>query len=252
MEAWRGFLGLYGALCLRLLAMYSPAEEGAPAILEKGLRTLAENGAARVRGMARQSEREFLSELRALLLDAALAEAPHQTPERPAPDAESLKQLVAGLPLLHEEMLYFKLAGYTEKTLEDMLRISPRVAQQAFTRLEPDYAPALRAQRDRCPWPAEWLRLQHAAREGRTESCPPVYQFLRVQDGQVSWYEKEPLEKHVTGCMHCLERWTALREVAYWRRAAPQLTDLQFDEFLRFAGQDKPQRKSFWQGLRRG
>ena len=46
---------------------------------------------------------------------------------------------------------------------------------------------------------------------------------MRIQDGQVSWYEKEPIEKHVTSCLYCLERWTALREVVYGRRVATPL-----------------------------
>jgi hypothetical protein len=129
-------------------------------------------------------------------------------------------------------MLYLKLAGYTDATIERILRMAPRVAQAAFARLEPDYAAALTLEEDRCLWPRAWLALTHETRANKKEECPHVHQFLRIHDGQVSWYDKEPVEKHVAACRHCLEAWTALREVGYWRQAAPAVSAEQIDEFL--------------------
>jgi hypothetical protein len=74
--------------------------------------------------------------------------------------------------------------------------------------------------------------LLREARSSKKENCICLHQFLRIQDGQTSWYDKEPVEKHVSGCMHCLEAWTALREVSHWRKAAPPLAVAQIDEFL--------------------
>ena len=50
-------------------------------------------------------------------------------------ETEKISQLLADLPLLHKEMLFFKLAGYTDATIERILRMSPRVAEKAFQRL---------------------------------------------------------------------------------------------------------------------
>ena len=58
---------------------------------------------------------------------------------------EKLGKIVAELPLLHQEMLFFKLAGYTDATLELVLRVAPRVAQASFERLPPDFAAARRS-----------------------------------------------------------------------------------------------------------
>ena len=104
------------------------------------------------------------------------------------------------------------------------MRISPRVAEKAFERLAEQYGAALRAERDRCPWPVEWLGFLKQARALKTESCVPAHQCVRIHDGQVSWYDKEPVEKHVSACLRCLEAWTGLREVGYWRHAAVQLS----------------------------
>lgn len=243
-EAWRAFLNFYSPLGLHLLGIYAPDPAEARRVWEKTLRALAENNFERFRGASRQTEREFLADVRALLLDTVTGEAPGGTAdaaEAVAPetagerllDPEKLGKLLEGLPLLHQEMLFFRLGGYTDATIEEMLRFAPGVAEKAFARLGPDLSAAQNLEKDRCLWPADWLDILRHARGGKKENCPQLHQFLRVQDGQVSWYDKEPVEKHVSGCLYCLERWTALREVGHWRRAAPAVPPEQIEEFLR-------------------
>ncbi len=170
--AWRAFLEFYSPLYLHLGSLYAPAGEQASGVWEKTLGGLAADNFARFRATSRQSEREFLSDVRALLLDQAgskgsggggdaAAVNPDAAPEAAAvntdaaavsPDAarvnvetlglEKLGKIVGELPLLHQEMLFFKLAGYTDATLELVLRVAPRVAQASFERLSPDFAAA--------------------------------------------------------------------------------------------------------------
>jgi len=107
----------------------------------------------------------------------------------------------------------------------------------------------LKIESDRCPWPRPWLALLQAARAAKQEACPHVHQFLRIHDGQVSWYDKEPVEKHVSGCRHCLEAWTALREVGYWRKAAPAITATQIEGYLSALPLPAAPKKSFFQRM---
>jgi len=257
-EAWRAFLDFYTPLSLHLLKMYLPGDGPAPGrVWEQTLAALAENDFQRFRATERQSEREFLAHVRALLLDQAVqAAAAGDTAEASQPASaaaplhlEVLGKLLEGLPLLHQEMLFFKLAGYTDASIERMMRMSPRVAQAAFARLESDYAAALKLECDRCPWPRPWLALLQDARAKKQEACPHVHQFLRIHDGQVSWYDKEPVEKHVAGCRHCLEAWTALREVAYWRKAAPAVATAQIEGYLGALPLPAAPKKSFFQRM---
>jgi hypothetical protein len=229
-EAWRAFLTLYGPLCLYLLGMYAPEGAAAEPTVEKMLRALSENNFERFHGTARQSEREFLADVRALLLEMV---TDGDAGGKYGLDPEKLAAILEGLPLLHQEMLFFKLAGYSDASIEKMLRVAPLVAEKSFARLSPDFAAALNAQKDRCLWPEEWLAVLRQARAAKTEKCPELHQILRVHDGQVSWYDKEPIEKHVSGCLYCLERWTALREVGYWRRIAAAVAPEQVEGWLR-------------------
>ena len=227
-EAWRALLDFYAPVFFRLLEIHGAIrpQEASP-IVKKMLAELTANDFERLRGTPRQSEREFLGDLRGLLLGAALDSAASKNSETPANGAfesEKIATLLDGLPLLHKEMIFFKLAGYTENTIEHLMRVSPRVAEKAFERLTAEYEPARHAERDCCHWPAGWLAFLKQARGLKTEHCLPTHQLVRVHDGQVSWYDKEPVEKHVSACLHCLEAWTGLREVAYWRHTADRLS----------------------------
>ena len=235
-EAWRALLDFYAPVFLRLLEIHGAIrpQEASP-IVKKMLAELTANSFERLRATPRQSEREFLGDLRTLLLGAALDSAASKHSEVLASggfEPEKIAELFDGLPLLHKEMIFFKLAGYTEKTLEHLMRVSPRVAEKAFERLTAEYEPARHAERDRCPWPAAWLAFLKQARGLKAENCIPTHQLVRIHDGQVSWYDKEPVEKHVSACLHCLEAWCGLREVAYWRHTADRLSSSAVNELL--------------------
>jgi hypothetical protein len=254
-QAWRALLDFYAPAFFRLLEIHGaiPRREASP-IVKKMLAGLTANGFERLRATSRQSEREFLGDLRALLLEAALDSAASKNSEIQASGAfepEKIAELLEGLPLLHKEMLFFKLAGYTENTLERLMRISPRVAEKAFERLAEEYQAARQAEQNRCPWPAAWLAFLKQARGLKTENCLPAHQLVRIHDGQVSWYDKEPVEKHVSACLHCLEAWTGLREVGYWRLAAERLSASEIEQLLEVIPIEKPPaKKSLFQRLR--
>ena len=215
-ESWRALLYWYSPLVVHLLGVY----RGDPSAWEQALAGLGRGDFARLKEMARQSEREFLVDLRRDVFEtmrSQIGERASGTTGAPL-DLERMTKTLAGLPLLHQEILWFKLAGYTDATIEAMMRVSPKVAQASLDRFDPDLAAARELAQDHCFWPDRWPELLHEARAAKKEDCPPLRQLLRIQDGQVSWYDKEPMERRVAGCAHCLENWTALREVGYWRR----------------------------------
>jgi hypothetical protein len=255
-EAWGALLEFYAPAFFRLLEIEGAmsAREALP-VVKKMLGDLTGNGFERLRGTPRQSEREFLGDLRAMLLEAATDYVSAKNSETSAAGAfepDKIAKLLDGLPLLHKEMLFFRLAGYTENTVERVMRLSPRVAEKAFERLAGEYQAARRTERDQCPWPAAWLAFLKQARGLKTENCTPTHEMMRIHDGQVSWYEKEPVEKHVSGCLHCLEAWTGLREVGYWRRAADPISASQIDQLFEVIPVEKTlaKKKSFLQRLR--
>ena len=227
-ESWRAFVGDYTPLVYRLVGEYlPPLREGRAQLWEEALLALAANDFERLRSFDHQAEREFLADLRRFLLErgAKKLEPARDITRAPRPAPDTVDALLKGLPLIHQEILFLKLAGYSNHTLEKMLRITPGIAQRGLDRLQADYSAVLEKDRDACLWPAAWLELLARAWSASSADCPPLRQFVRMLDGQTSWYEKEPVEKHVGLCLHCLERWTALRELSYWRHGAKPLPE---------------------------
>lgn len=226
-DDWRSFIAAYTPVAFGLLDVYfGRALPGAEreALWKEILSSLAVRHAEVLRGFEHQAEREFLSDFRIYFLQRARLRleppAGETVPASLAP--ESVRVLLEGLPLLHQEIVFFKLTGYSDATIESLLRISPVVAKQGVERLRADCGAALQRERDEGIWPGAWLDVLQYAWSGKTEACAPLRQFIRIHDGQTSWADKEPVEQHVARCLHCLERWTALREIEHLRnRASP-------------------------------
>lgn len=234
-EGWRAYLSRYTPIVFELLGLYTPwTAERRSAFWRDALRELGAEDFKRLREFPHQAEREFLVDLRAFLLDRVLPalEATGDFTAAPSPTAERVAALLEGAPLLHQEIMFLKLAGYSDATIEQLLRALPRVGQAGLERLKPDYAVALAGEEDRCLWPAGWLALTAAARAARKQDCPPLRQLIRVLDGQITWYEKEPVEQHRAQCLSCLEHWTSLLEVVGWAKRARPLPAPQLDAFL--------------------
>jgi hypothetical protein len=222
-ESWRIFLSDYTPIILQLAVIYVPdSTRLGEQVWHEVLQTLTGDGFSRLRALEHRAEREFLLDLRGLFLEAA---APKQDgaddlASAPRPTLRAVVELLKGLPLLHQQVLFAKLAGYSDGGIERIYNVTPAVAAQSLERLQTDYAALLRRDQDVCPWPAAWIGVLRDARAAKTDSCSRVREQVRMLDGQSSWYEKELLEQHMVSCIHCLESWAALREIVYWRREA--------------------------------
>jgi hypothetical protein len=221
-EAWRAFLADYTPMALQFLGVYSPlAPDARLDCWRQVLRALSANECAALRGFSHQSEREFLVGLRAFLQDwiATKLEFSQDAMHPPPPSVQTLADLLSGLPVVHQEVVFLTLAGYSQATLEKILRITPAVAGEGLGRLHANYAQVLERGEDRCLWPAAWLGICRAARADGQKDCTPLRQLIRILDGQTNWHEKSPAEEHRAKCLHCLELWTSLLEVVAWDRA---------------------------------
>ncbi len=225
-EAWRTFLEAYTPVAFGLVDFFLPAFRGRrEEIWREALQTLSTNNYERLRGFDHQAEREFLVDLRSFLMEmgAPRLDRARDISGSPRPSPETLGALLQDLPLLYQEAVFLKLAGFSDATLEKVLRIPAAAAERACERLQSDYSAFLKQDRDECLWPAAWLELLRQVRAAGSPQCVPIRQFVRIFDGQASWYDKAPTEEHIVGCLHCLERWTSLREVIYWRNSTKPL-----------------------------
>ena len=249
-QAWQAFLENYTPVARRLLHLFTSSDDRETELWRRALARLSAEQFRQLRTLEHRSEREFLFDLRWVLLEEARLEPGEDDPDSAPPPStlESLSALVAGHPLVHQEAILLKLAGYSNSTLERLLLIRPSVSERALEPLRANYSQLLARKDDRCAWPATWIQLVYAARAAKTEACPGVRQFIRIQEGELGWYEKEPAEKHLIECRHCLADWTALRETKFWRVEAPAAPAEEIDalfSFLPVSRQDR-RRKSLW------
>lgn len=220
-EAWSAFLKNYTPIALKLFEVYSPwGPDQRVSSWAEALRAMTVGQGAPLRGFSHQSEREFLVDLRAFLLDWMTEKLvpSREAEDPPAPTSDSLVAMLKGLPLVHQEIAFLVLAGYSQGTLEKILRISPAMANEGLGRLRTHYAPVLERIEDRCLWPSAWIAIGHAARASQKKDCTPLRLLIRILDGQASWHEKSPAEAHRAACLRCLELWTSLLEVVAWDR----------------------------------
>lgn len=211
----------YTPTALQLHGIYSPwTPEARWDAWRDSLHALSADECAILKGFSHQSEREFLVGLRAFLQEriAAKLNPLQDVADPPAPTVEALTALLGGLPVLHQEIAFLALSGYSPSTLETILRITPAVAEEGLVRLRTTYSTVLERSEDRCLWPAAWIGICRAARADAQKDCTPLRQLIRIFDGQASWYDKSPAEAHRAKCLHCLERWTSLLEVVAWDR----------------------------------
>jgi hypothetical protein len=234
--AWEAFLARYTPIVRALDDFYLPgrARKAQAASWADALRSLSANDCERLRAFNHQAEREFLADLRAFYLELAV---PTLDPNAeslpvPAPTAESVQALLKDLPLAHKEIVFFKLAGYSDATLEKIMLLPAAAIRKPVEKLAENDGLILDRESDGCPWPSAWVAILRRARTLRGENCPARRVLIRILDGQTSWYEKSPAEEHMANCLHCLESWVALREVTYLRRVTAPLPLAEIEPFL--------------------
>ncbi|HEV2417098.1 MAG TPA: hypothetical protein VGX94_04800 [Terriglobia bacterium] len=220
--AWRAFLTDYTPLIHQLTRIYLPGAAHPEQLWKETLLDLSRDHFNALRGFEHQSEREFLLDLRMFYLRKSQPALDPDLDRKdfPEPTPPGIAEVLKGAPLVHQEVLFLKLAGYSDATLEKIFRLTPSVAQTSLERLKATYSNALGNQTDEGLRPAAWLKMLGELWAAKTEKCPSARLFIRVHEGQIGWQEKDPAEKHVSECLTCLECWTALRELAYWRWAA--------------------------------
>jgi hypothetical protein len=234
--AWEAFLVRYTPIARALDDFYLPgrARNAQAALWTDALRSLSANQCERLRTLDHQAEREFLADLRAFYLELG---APTFGPcadaaPLPTPTLESVEALLKDLPLAQKEIVFFKLAGYSDATLERMLLLPAAAIQKPLAQVEESYGTVLHRGGDACPWPSAWLEILRRVRGARREDCPSRRVLIRILDGQTTWYEESPVEGHMANCLHCLESWVALREVTYLRRVTASLPFPEIESFL--------------------
>ena len=223
-DSWGAFLANYTPIIFRLLEVYAPqlAAGAKESFWQDVLKALAADDFKRLREFDHQAEREFLIDLKSFALDSASQRLGKATGEV-RQSIESVSSRLKGRPIAHQEIVLLNWGGYTPEALEKVLSVPGTLVSKALETpagSEPTSSGATSPQVG-----AAWLEFLREVRAARTPDCPPRRLWVRILDGQISWYDKTPAENHMAGCLHCLETWASLREADYLRRTTPPLPE---------------------------
>jgi hypothetical protein len=91
-------------------------------------------------------------------------------------------------------------------------------------------------------------RLGRAAADARGPECLGAKTFLDVLDGRASWSGREQMERHVTGCFHCIDHFCRMAEVIELLRGVRPLAEEEAAKYARLLGVEWARKKG-WRRL---
>ena len=203
-EGWSYFMAQYAPIARRIAAHYGSND--VEPVLPQLRGTLFE-------GMHPMPERHFVAELRQALLAALFPEQPL------ALDLQTLAQALAPLTVVEKKAVWLETMRYGNQDAGRILRLDPDTVGKIRDR----GAELIRAGQDR--WSRSLLedhgrQLGRAAARQAAEPCISVKALLDMIDGRSTWYQREEMERHIAGCLHCIDHFCRMHEVCDLLRSA--------------------------------
>ena len=149
---------------------------------------------------------------------------------------------MAPLTVVEKQAAWTEAMGYTPEQAGAMLRMSPATVVKIRERA----AELLRAHVD--TWSRSILQengppLGRAAAGARGAECLSAKIFLDVLDGRASWRGREEMERHVRGCLHCVDHFCRMAEVIELLRGIQPLSDNDAEPFRKLLGLEAERKK---------
>ena len=193
---WAYFLATYKPVCERLAAHYGVSD---------GEAVLAGVRESLLPSLQPMPERHFVAALR----QKVLASAPERALEL---DLEALTQAFVPLTVVEKKTVWLVAMRYGPDDTARMLRMDA----QTVTKIRDKAAELLRSGQDR--WSRTML-ADNGLALGRTVAaqaqpeCVSAKALLDIIDGRSTWAKREEMERHITGCWHCVDHFSRLHEV---------------------------------------
>jgi hypothetical protein len=237
-EGWSYFAAHYILVIRRLLTHYFPARMNDGELLGRVLTTLRRPESGLFQTVKAGPERIFLTELRQKVM--AALELEFKGAAVPAAiDAETLLGALSPLTVIEKQAVWFETMRYDAADAARMLRMDPKTVDQVRQK----GAALVRGKVDQ--WsinllPENGPLLGHAAAESSGKDCLPPKQFLDMIDGRTTWASRESIDRHVGGCLHCLDHFCRLIEVVDLLRDLQPLADAEAAPYRALLGVPEP------------
>ena len=233
-EGWTYFLSNYVSVIRRVLEHYEPQRAGE--LLPGVLARIARPQSSIFESMEPVPERMFVAKLRQQVL-ASIEE--HKTSEQSAFDLDLLREALEPLTLVEKQASWFETMRYPPEKTGAMLRMEPKTVEKIRNKA----GELLRGKLD--TW-RRTLLFENGRAVGReaaaaeTAECLPAKVFLDVLDGRSTWQGREEMERHASGCWHCIDHFCRLVEVVELLRGNHPLSEPDLRDFRQALGLPSP------------
>ena len=224
-EGWRFFISTYVPVIRKLLDHY----QAGSATLERVLLAVHKPESTLFQSPEPAPERWFVAELRQSILSELPAEAPASI------DLAAVSEALAPLTLVEKQVAWLEAMLYSPAQTGVLLRMAPETAGKISNKA----SELIRGKVD------SWSRtilvdsgrgLAREAVAAKGVDCLPPKTFLDMLDGRTDWQGRDQLERHVTGCWHCIDHFCRLVEVVEVLRGNQPLTDAEAAPFRELLG----------------
>src|SRR5215469_9090117 len=242
-QGWSYFIQNYVPVIQKLIEHYRP---GLGTELNQVLVGICSAQSNMFAGMEPLPERPFLAELRQQVLEVLDRLRPQPAPDISI-DFETLSAAVEGLTLLEKQAVWFETMLYGPAEAGPLLRTAPTTIEK----IREKAAERIRAK-------ADGWRVSVLAENGRqlgreasagTPECLSQKAFLDVIDGRANWRGREDLERHVSGCWHCIDHFCRMLEVVGLLRQIQPLTEAEAESFRQLLGLASAEKQPVWKRL---
>jgi hypothetical protein len=239
-EGWSYFVTQYVPVMRKIAAHYFPERAADETVLQI-LATVRQPQAGLFETAEPSPERWFVAELRQRMLTVA---GWGSTQPEIQLDLEVLTRALEPLTVVEKQAAWLETMLYAPAETGVLLRMDPRTVEK----IRGKAGERLRAETD--SWNRQVLAdngadLGKAAAAGKTKECLPPKTFLDVLDGRSTWAGREEMERHISGCWHCIDHFCRLAEVVELMRGGNPLPEKEAAAFRAGLGLPGPA-KSGW------
>jgi len=233
-EGWSYFLTTYVPAIRRLIAHYAPEKTGDAALVERTLVTLRKPESNLFQTLEPAPERWFVSELRQKIV-AGITPSPAEIPI----DLEPVADALAPLTVTEKHAAWLESMRYTPEEVAPMLRVSAATVEKIRQRASEMIRGKVDSWR-RTLLADNGIALGRAAAAAAAKDCLSMKAFVDLLDGRLTWQAREQMERHVTGCWHCVDHFCRMLEVTEVMRGIRPLDESEAAPLRKLLGLPDP------------
>ncbi len=216
LKLWQFFTSVYAALAQHLIQKhFGSLKNDTEPLLREIFESINENDNFFLKEFSGSSEREFLIYFREKVFATARKHLTEEG-EQSVLEIETLNRLFQNVLLAHQEVAWLVMKSYEDGEINKILRVPLSLVQTGRNEVLKKHAQVF-GHHDSNLFRLKDRVLQQIETQ-RGPNCTGIKIISDVVDGRIAWRDKTNIENHLSQCLYCLNRETALKEAIFYLR----------------------------------